>query len=147
MSTATAPARNPEFELIDTGVFDQDRYFDIFTEYAKADAERHPDPRHRGQSRPRGRDAAPAADAVVSQHLDLETRSSPKPTLRRSGDGIHAEAGERSAPIELTLDGQPPLLFTENETNAQALWNWGDPGAYVKDAFHRHVIHGETDRP
>ena len=37
--TATAAARNPEYELLDTGVFDQDRYFDVFVEYAKASPE------------------------------------------------------------------------------------------------------------
>ena len=61
----------PEFELVDTGVFDENRYFDVSAEYAKAIAGRHFDPHHRRQSRARGGNAAPAADAVVSQHLVL----------------------------------------------------------------------------
>ena len=61
--------QSPEFELIDTGVFDDDRYFDVFAEYAKADAERYSDSDHDRESRPGTGDAASAADALVSQHL------------------------------------------------------------------------------
>ena len=52
MINGAARRKDPEFELIETGVFDQDRYFDVFTEYAKADSERHSDSRNRGQPRP-----------------------------------------------------------------------------------------------
>jgi hypothetical protein len=134
--------QEPEFELIDTGVFDQDRYFDIFTEYAKAD--------------PNdiliritvvNRAAQPATLHLLPTLWFRNTwRWKPgihKPAMRRSGDGILVEE-ETLGSFELTLEGQPPLLFTDNETNARALWNWGDPGAWVKDAFHRYVIHGQT---
>ena len=60
-----------EYELLDTGIFNDDRYFDVFVEYAKAGADRHPDPDQRVQSRTRGGFAARAADAVVPQHLDM----------------------------------------------------------------------------
>ena len=59
----------PEFELLDTGVFDENRYFDVFVGIRQGLAGRHPDPDHRGQSRARSGAAAPAADALVSQHL------------------------------------------------------------------------------
>ena len=62
---------DPEFELIDTGVFDDDRYFDVFVEYAKAGAARHPDAGHGRQPRPRGGRAAPAPDGLVPQHVEL----------------------------------------------------------------------------
>ena len=71
-----APRRSTsrEFELLDTGIFDERRYFDVFVEYAKGRAGRHSDPHHGRQSRAGGGDAARAADAVVSQHLDLGLR-------------------------------------------------------------------------
>jgi len=133
--------KDPEFELIDTGVFDQDRYFDIFTEYAKADPD---DILIRVTVV--NRSSQPATLHLLPTLWFRNTWSwkpgVPKPTLRRSGDGIHAEEPTLGS-FELTLDGQPPLLFTENETDTRALWNWGDPGAFVKDAFHRYVIHGD----
>ena len=63
--------QDPEYELLDTGVFAENRYFDVFVEYAKADAGRYSDP-HRGvQSRAGDGDAAPAADGLVSQSLGV----------------------------------------------------------------------------
>ena len=44
----------------------------------------------------------------------------------------------------LQADGRPAMLFTENDTNRQALWNIANASPYTKDAFHRYVIHGET---
>ena len=64
----------PEFELWDTGVLAEDRYFDITIEYAKATEDDHPDSRHGHQSRTGSSLAAPAADALVSQYLELGTR-------------------------------------------------------------------------
>ena len=63
-----------EYELIDTGVFDDDRYFDVFLEYAKGRSGRHPDPGHRPQPRARSRPAPPAPDALVPEHLVVERR-------------------------------------------------------------------------
>ena len=70
-----------EYELLDTGVFDDDRYFDVFLEYAKAGPGRHRHPLHGAQPRPRGGPPARAADAVVPQHVVLGRR--------------HGEAGAR----------------------------------------------------
>jgi hypothetical protein len=133
--------KDPEFELIDTGVFDQDRYFDIFTEYAKGDPN---DILIRVTVVNRA--AQPATLHLLPTLWFRNTWSwkpgGPRPALRRSGDGIHVEE-EGLGSFELTMDGQPPLLFTENETNTRGLWNWGDPSAFVKDAFHRYLIQGE----
>ena len=73
-----------EYELLDTGVFEDDRYFDVFVEYAKATRRRHPDPHHRDQPRPRRRPAAPAADALVPQHLVVGRRRA-APAAARGG--------------------------------------------------------------
>jgi hypothetical protein len=137
----TRTRREPEFELINTGVFDQDRYFDIFTEYAKGNPN---DILIRVTVVNRA--SQPATLHLLPTLWFRNTWSwktgEHKPTLWRSGDGIHAEE-ETLGAYELTLEGQPPLLFTENETNTQGLWQWGDPNAFVKDAFHRYLIRGE----
>ena len=74
-----------EYELLDTGVFDDDRYFDVFVEYAKAGAGRHPHQHHRAQSRSGSRAASRAADAVVPEHVVLgrARRRSPRCASQR----------------------------------------------------------------
>ena len=66
-----------EYELLDTGLFDQDRYFDVFVEYAKASRARHSHPNHRVQSRSRAGGAGRAADPLVPQHVVMGRRGSP----------------------------------------------------------------------
>ncbi len=111
-----------EYELLDTGVFDDDRYFDVFVEYAKAGPEDILDPDHGAQPRAGSGPASSAADAVVPQHLVVGRRTSRKPSLREAGPGVieasHHELGE----YVLHVRRAPELLFTENETNAQRLW-------------------------
>ena len=72
----------PEFELSDTGIFDEHRYFDVCAEYAKAEPGRPPDPHHHRQPRPRACAAPCAADALVPQHL----------VLGRPARGLHQQA-------------------------------------------------------
>ena len=131
----------PEFELIDTGVFDQDRYFDIFTEYAKADPD---DVLIRITVVNRA--AQPATLHLLPTIWFRNTWAwKPgyhKPALRLSGNTITAKE-ETLGSYQLALDGEPVVLFTENETNAYALWKFGDPKSFVKDAFHRYLIHGD----
>ena len=71
-NAAARHRRTPNTSCCDTGVFDDDRYFDVFVEYAQAEPERHADARHGLQSRPGRRAAACAAAAGVSQYLELE---------------------------------------------------------------------------
>ena len=108
-----------EFELLDTGVFDEDRYFDVFVEYAKADRRRYPDPSHRPQSRAGSGDAAPAADALVPQHLVLAGRHG-EALLRAAeangGTAIEARHEQLGTAPACERDDLP-VLFTENETN------------------------------
>jgi hypothetical protein len=132
-----------EYELIETGVFDDDRYFDVFVEYAKADAE---DLLVRITVHNRG----PAA-ALLHVLPTLWFRNTwswgegePKPVLSHiDGEGIHAfhpELGD----LTLQHDGTAQLLFTENESNARRLWNQPNASPYVKDAFHELLISGHT---
>ncbi len=68
-----------------------------------------------------------------------------KPTIRRLENGAvlasHAQLGDRT----LDCDGNPELLFTENESNASRLWGQSNPSPYVKDAFHEYVISAKQD--
>ena len=104
---------------------------------------RHPDPGHRPQPRARSRPAPAAPDALVPEHLVVEKQGQPKPSLREAEGAIrasHPELGDYT----LYCDGAPELLFTENESNLQRLWGQPNPSPWVKDAFHRYVVSGES---
>ncbi len=132
-----------EYELLDTGIFAEDRYFDVFLEYAKASPE---DILIRISVHNRGQEAARLhlLPTLWFRNTWSWGDEGPKPTLREAGGAIvasHPELGEYT----LSCDGAPDLLFTENETNAQRLWGQQNATPYVKDAFHRYVISGERD--
>src|ERR1051325_9811710 len=113
-----------EYELLDTGIFDEDRYFDIFVEYAKAEAE---DVLVRIVVHNRGREAARLR--VLPTLWFRNTWSwawggdDRKPSLRQAGvatiQATHHELGD----YWLHCDAAQELLFTENESDAQRLWN------------------------
>src|SRR5258708_3778955 len=128
-----------EFELIDTGVFDENRYFDIVIEYAKADAN---DILIRITATNRGPDPAPLhlLPTVWFRNTGSWTHNAPRPLLRAADGGIELEHPTLGS-YQFTCEGAPPLLFTENETNARALWSYGDE-VYAKNAFHDRVIYG-----
>jgi Mannosylglycerate hydrolase MGH1-like glycoside hydrolase domain len=132
-----------EYELLDTGIFDADRYFDVFVEYAKADPE---DILIRITVYNRGPEAA---------QLDLlptlwfrNTWSWGEPTK-----AIISQLGEQSIVAShpqlgahtLYCESAGQLLFTDNETNASRLWGQSNPSPYVKDAFHNYVISGKRE--
>src|SRR5436190_2078468 len=127
----------PEYELLDTGVFDQDRYFDVFVEYAKAAPE---DILVDITVTNRGPETA-------SLHLlpTLWFRNTwswggndPRPLLRQTAPGAvavsHPELGERF----FSADGSAALLCTENETNTERLVGRPNRTPYVKDGIHNY---------
>src|SRR3954447_2356214 len=122
-----------EYELLDTGVFDEDRYFDVFVEYAKANAE---DVLVRITVFNRGPEAARlrVLPTLWFRNTWSWDDDEPKPALREVGPGAvqatHHELGE----TWLRCDGDPELLFTENESNASRLWGASNTSPYVKDA-------------
>jgi hypothetical protein len=138
---------DPEFELADTGVFDDGRYFDVLAEYAKASPE---DVLLRVTVTNRGPE--PARIHVLPTLWCRNTWSWgggyeahwEKPALSADGDRAvlvdHASLGR----YRLELDGEPTLLFTENETNSGALFGDPSPAPYAKDAFHAHVVDGRA---
>ncbi len=137
----------PEYELIDTGVFDQDRYFDVQVEYAKSSPD---DLLIRLTVSNRGPDAAPLwlLPNVWFRNTWSWDHGTAKPQLCRGDNGsiecIHAELGRYSLTCEITDQAQvPEILFTENETNFARLFETVNASPYVKDAFHRYLIEGE----
>jgi len=132
-----------EYELLDTGVFDDDRYFDVFVEYAKASPE---DILIRISVHNRGADAAEIQILPTIWFRNTWSfEGGAKPKLYRAEDGsIHTSHAELGDGI-LYCDGNPTFLFTENETNTERLWNQPNSSPYVKDAFHNYVVNGRKD--
>ena len=133
-----------EFELMDTGIFDENKYFDVFVEYAKADVD----------------DVLIMITAANRGETEAAIHVLPTIWLRNTWawDASSAECGMRNADsgvIEidcespgkrfLYLEGADEILFTENETNNERLFGAQNRTPYVKDAFHRYVVNGETD--
>jgi hypothetical protein len=143
----------PEFELSDTGIFEGNRYFDVFAEYAKAGPD---DILIRISVANRGPESAPLCVLPTlwfrntwvwgARHEGCKTR----PSLKAAGEGLleaeHVDLGKRWFAAGPGPDGKPPqFLFTENETNARELFRAENPTPYVKDAFHEFLIQGRTD--
>jgi len=157
-----------EYELLDTGLFDENRYFDVFVEYAKASPD---DLCIKIEAFNRGPDAAPLH---ILPHLwfrntwNWSDSRGPTPTI--TTHQIGAEKAHRPAPLCLVADDAraqslPNLpfayrlgkrylyaeaggaaLFTDNETNAPLVFGAGavSQSPFVKDAFHRHIVNGEA---
>jgi hypothetical protein len=138
--------QQPEFELSDSGAFDQDRYFDVFVEYAKASAE---DILVQITAVNRASVAAPLhlLPTIWFRNTWSWSPQSPRPILRRAGGARaaieldHPDSGVRT----LRAAGTPKLLFTENETNAKRLFGSNNPSPFVKDGINDYVVHGVTD--
>ncbi|HXT34560.1 MAG TPA: glucosidase [Chloroflexota bacterium] len=136
---------DPEYELLDTGIFDQHRYFDVFVEYAKASPD---DILVRMTAHNRGPDAA---DLVLAPTLWFRNTwswspNSHKPQLSSAQDRPYPAIKVEHPDLpdfSLACEGAGELLFTENETNLQRLYNAPEPCGYVKDAFHRYLIQHE----
>jgi hypothetical protein len=134
-----------EYELLDTGIFDQNRYFDVFVEYAKEGPE---DILMRISVANRGPE--PATLHVLPTLWFRNTWAAwsdrtPKPSLQavaEKGVSIIAAAHEQLGERFLYCEGRPPLLFTENETNDERIFGSRNATPYVKDAFHEYVVHG-----
>ena len=133
-----------EYELLDTGVFDDDRYFDVFVEYAKADVD---DVLIRISIHNRGPEAATlhVLPTLWFRNTWSWGRNDPKPVLshvdRQRIHAFHPDLGDYA----LHYEGSAEPLFTENESNAVRLWGQQNPSPYVKDAFHEFVIGGRRD--
>ncbi len=135
----------PEYELLDTGIFAQDRYFDVFIEYAKADVE---DILIKITAANRGPEAATLhlLPSLWFRNTWSWGRDLRRPVVQRSTNIPGSECAELQhwhyGKRWILCAGQPELLFTENETNFARLFNTNNRSPYVKDAFHEYLIRG-----
>ena len=136
-----------EYELLDTGVFDQDRYFDVFVEYAKGGAE---DLLVRVTAHNRGPDAAELhlLPTLWFRNQWSWQGDSERPTL----ESIAAAAGQVVRASDTVLgqrflycEGDCRLLFTENETNTQRIFGAPNRSPYVKDSINDYIVQGRRD--
>ncbi len=151
-------SRDPEFELIDTGIFDDGRYFDVEIEIAKEDTEAMV---FRVTAHNRGPERAPLH---LIPHLWFRNTWSwsgenlPTPSITGSEGGLSADdthaaqlagllASSHVGPRKLQLPPDARMLFTENETRMERVFGPDHQSRtrYVKDAFHRAIVNGEHD--
>jgi len=136
----------PEYELIDTGIFDEDRYFDVFVEYAKLAPEdilvqisvcnRGPDPA-----------AIHILPTLWFRNTWTWRPDTPKPALNPISAGRSVSAVEASHPTlgryYWYCEGRVPLLLTENETNNERIFGKPNPTPYVKDGINSYLVLGQ----
>ena len=140
--------RDGEYELIDTGVFDEDRYFDVVVEYAKTTPEELLIRIHITNRGPERAELTllPTLWFRNTWSWGLDAR---RPRMREgpaAKDLSIVELGhEYYGKRFLWCEGKPPLLFTENETNSRRLYGDQDGSKYVKDSFHDYIIHRKAD--
>ncbi|MBI3407232.1 MAG: glucosidase [Planctomycetes bacterium] len=147
VETSRRRGRNEfEYELLDTGAFDKDRYFDVFVEYAKESPE---DILIRISVYNRSRESAilHVLPTLWFRNQWSWQRTAERPTLEQlAGAGAHSivkavdsKLGERY----FTCEGEVPLLFTENETNTQRIFGTANRGPYVKDGINNYIVDGQ----
>ena len=135
-----------EYELLDTGIFDEDRYFDVFVEYAKAGPN---DILIAITAHNRGAEAAELHLLPTLWFRDTWWLGDPRPCLRQiDAAGQHSVVEARHEAIGtwyLACQDAVPLLFTENETNRERLYGQPNPTPYVKDGVNEYVVAGRAD--
>jgi hypothetical protein len=132
-----------EFELLDTGLFDDDRYFDVFVEYAKGAPD---DILMQITVHNRGPDSAPLTllPQLCCRNIWSWRPGVAKPTLigRRGAVEVqHPDLGE----FRLDFDSASTLLFCGNDTNPRRLFGMNEVSGYFKDAFHEYLVQGKHD--
>jgi hypothetical protein len=132
----------PEFELLDTGIFEDDRYFDVFVEYAKGGPEDI-----LMKVTVANRAPEPALLHLLPQLWFRNTWSwrenARRPGLHAAGDGTIGVRSKVFGNYRLFCDGKPELLFTDNDTNIRKLYG-ADAQGYFKDGFDDYVVHGNA---
>ena len=139
----------PEFELLDTGIFDDDKYFDVFVEYAKAGCE---DICIKITAHNRGRESAPLhilptvwfrnrwswyekADKPHAHEIEIDAENLSLLHLHE----------EKRGEYWLLSEGADEILFTENETNNERIYGGQNESKYAKDGINDYVVSGRTD--
>ncbi len=142
---------DPEFELIDTGIFNENRYFDVWVEYAKTSPEEF---LIRINASNRGPEAAPLwiLPALWFRNRWSWGEDPDRPRVARAAKELQTIPGATILEAQekmygkrwLIYEGTPQLLFTENETNFRRIFNTENRTPYVKDAFDEYIIHQNT---
>ncbi len=142
----------PEFELADTGIFDEGRTFDVHVEYAKAAPD---DTCIRITVTNRGPDEATIHVLPTAWFRNTwswgcaQEGCGLRPALRRMDDNLLLVDEPSLGPLRLAFEGptgvESELLFTENDTNVARLFDGTNVSPFVKDAFHEYVVHGRKD--
>ncbi len=134
-----------EYELIDTGIFDDDRYVDVDAEYAKGEPE---DIVVRITVSNRGAETATIHVLPTLWFRNTWWLGEPKGVVRGleiDGAPVISASHPMVGEMVLRCEGSPTLLFTENETNTERLWGSENATPYVKDAFHERVVNDRAD--
>lgn len=137
-----------EFEIDDTGVFDEGRYFDVIAEYAKADPD---DVLIRLTLANRGSEAAQlhVLPTVWFRNTWVwgckHEGCSLKPHISKLDEHVLTLQHETLRGFNFAIEQSAPWLFTDNETNNERLFGAPNLSPYVKDAFHEAVVHGRAD--
>ncbi len=135
-----------EYELLDTGIFNGDRYFDVFVEYAKVAPE---DILVQISVANRGPESATLSVLPTLWFRNTWTwwEDTPKPWLKQvtatGGSSAVAAIHERLGDRYLYCEGAVPILFTENETNNQRISGTPNVSPFVKDGINNYVVHGQ----
>ncbi len=135
----------PEFELVDTGVFEGGRYFDVFVEYAKVSPN---DTLIRIRAVNRGPEAKKLhlLPQICFRNTWSWQSNAARPTASAEDDHTVLLQHEQLGQFRLYCQGDPKLLFCENETNFRRLFGLDGGPLYPKDAFHEYVVHGDRGR-
>ncbi|MBL9139783.1 MAG: glucosidase [Verrucomicrobiales bacterium] len=137
-----------EFELLDTGVFQDDRYFDVFVEYAKAAPD---DLAIRIRLVNRGPDTATlhVLPTLWFRNTWSWTEGAPRPVLKSTPGGptasVVSAAHDDLGVWQWICHEAPLLLFTENETNRKRIWGGENRSPYVKDGIHDRVVRDQVE--
>jgi len=134
----------PEFEIQDTGIFDDNRYFDVFAEYAKQSID---DILIRVTIVNRGPETASLTFLPTLWFRNTWTwyKDPVKPLLTLQSPSELKADHPTLGTFVLSVEDAPQVLFTENESDAFRLWGVAEPGRHSKDAFHAYLVDGRKD--
>ena len=132
---------DPEFELMDTGIFDNDEYFDVFIEYAKLDTDDICI-----KIEVANRSAKEAELNIIPQVWFRNTWSwgygDDKPAIKKTHNSLQIDH-QKLGKYELHYYGEPELLFCNNENNIKKLYNGDQEHKYCKDGINDYLVHGD----